>query len=141
MVLEHDQFSTFAECILYEIPIDLLSPFIDAIAEDMKSLKELTLGRIERLDGILLKDIDRSEIFPVIYRSSSGKLEKHIAVPVFPDNLHTWSQIIKNLAFIIGDLSSFEPIHFLSATRECSDAGNSQAYMPMSLNVILEKAK
>jgi hypothetical protein len=83
-LLQNDSFSSFAECILYDIPIVALSPFLDVKSKDMKPLKDLTLDWIERFGGILLKDIDETKSFSVIYRLPSGILEKSTATPQLP---------------------------------------------------------
>lgn len=83
-LLQNDSFSSFAECILYDIPLDILSPFLDVKATDMKTLKDLTIDWIERFAGILLKDFDETKSFSIIYRVPSGNLETYQATPQLP---------------------------------------------------------
>lgn len=56
------------------LPCDILSPFLDVKETDMKTLKELTIGWIQRLGGILFGD--KKAKWPVFYRLQSGDLEK-----------------------------------------------------------------
>lgn len=73
-LLRNDPFSSFAECMLNNLPIDIISCFLNVQDTDMKSLKDLTIGWIQRTGGILFGD--KKSKFPVIYRLQSGDLER-----------------------------------------------------------------
>ena len=75
-LLRNNPFSSFAECIFNNLPLDILSPFLDVKETDMKPLKDLTIDWIQRTGGILFKDRELMWSWPIIHRMQSGDLER-----------------------------------------------------------------
>lgn len=76
---------SISERILYNRPLDVFNNYLDVSANDMKSLKDLTLPWIRRTMGLLLKHIDGPKSRPFLSRIDEHLWEKIEIEPLYPN--------------------------------------------------------